>query len=349
MSHLIFIKKNLHASLSEKDMRQVFKILEQGLATPAEILDRRVEAHLDRSFERMRESLAAKRDDEARLARVRRAPIGSYQSQIDYSSTAQAIFALGGVGRLATEEPPQARLESFLTRRERSSWPQEMRLSSTSKIFGDPLVLSMLRRIPEHDAQNVINRLLLRAASTHEASLASAAMSLGANPLDFIPTLCADGSATAPRANLLGALLLRPKAGKSLQIHSSSRHDDSLLLGSVLLATSLVSAADLPALMSLRPEQPAPGEIPSLDAFGEAMRNAWPNCAEALAALAPNIGASLFELDKSGWTLAEGAKEAPAHRLPLLERAHAFAESRAIGDSAASLPTSRDLRSKLRI
>ena len=350
MPQLIFLDRLHDAPLAEKEMRHIFRKIELGLATPAEILDRRAGAFLEIHLDHARQLLVSERVRAARSAPQQGIATGS-QSQISYPFTPPSILALGGVGRLAPSDPTEVRMERFLMRRERSSWPKEMRSASSSKAFVDPLVLSMLRRVPARDALNVLNRLLLRAVSTHEASLASAALSLGADPLAFAPSFIAENTEAPCPTNLLGALLLRPRGSfaRSLPIHAHSRHDDSLLLGSVLLATSLVSATDLPALMALRPNAAVENNFSCLDAFGEAMRNTWPYCAEALAALMPDIGTSLSELNKSGWSLAEGAKEIPPHRLPMLERAYAIAESRAIGDSATSSPAHPERRSKPRI
>lgn len=351
MPQLIFLDRLHDAPLAEKEMRHIFRKIELGLATPAEILDRRSGALLETNLERARQLLVSERVRAARSAPQQGIATES-QSQISYPFTSPSILALGGVGRLAPSDPAEVRMERFLMRRERSSWPQEMRSSSASNAFVDPLVLSMLRRVPARDALNVLNRLLLRAVSTHEASLASAALSLGADPLGFAPSFFAH-NAEPPRegpTNLLGALLLRSSGRFArLQIHVHSRHDDSLLLGSVLLATALVSATDLPAFMELRPRAAEEDGVSCLDAFGEAMRNTWPYCAEALAVLMPDIETSLSELNRSGWTLAEGAKEIPPHRLPMLARAYAIAESRALEGSATSQPAPPEPRSKLRI
>lgn len=103
-------------------------------------------------------------------------------------------------GSLAPSTPAALRLARFLERREDPSWARRLRREHGTYFMGDPMLLSLLRRVEPEGAQHALNCALLCAALAGGG--VEAALSLGADPMG----LCFFGFKSAP-TNLLGAIL----------------------------------------------------------------------------------------------------------------------------------------------
>lgn len=333
------IQRLADSPLDEKDMRQIFASIEAGENSHAEILDRRSAAHLLRAFEaRLRElnAMLASEANKAWQASPKLVGVGAaigFQDFVASLPVPETIESLGGAGRLAPGMAGKDLFSIFIQRRNRSSWATEARSAAQSLVFKDPLILSMLRRVPEAEVHEALNRLLLRAAINQDEALAADALNLGANPLAQAPLLFGEPAQAQRQTNLLGAILSRPQDN-----FGPRRSGELLILGSALLATATVDLESLGLLLSLRSNEARGSQHSGLDAFGTCMAFKLPRCAHLFAELTPDISKSLSSLENSGWT-PHSLEALPANIRPTAEAALALAESKAIGKAAPAQPS----------
>lgn len=197
---------------------------------------------------------------------------------------------------LAPVEPPEARMERFLSRRGRKDWARILRAKFGGPIFGDTLFLALLRRSEPELAARALDFALLCSALCLDLDGASAALALGADPLrkayppvsinflDVVPKKIIAGNMlwailhSEPSRPLTGSLLGASPGDVSFNVES-----DSLAECSLSIALASCPSGSLEAMLSLLPLGCGDSRPEGWrDAMGAAMNSGLPRCARLL-------------------------------------------------------------------